>query len=297
MKIRSKLDSKKALFLFYSVVYLLGVACLTILLILMKKASQISGINIFQILFTRELIIVLSLLPLMIKDRFNPFKVHHFKLQSSRHILFSISAFFWYSGILLCPVNEMVALAFISQIMASLFAKFILKEDLKETIIPAIFVAFIGVLIMQAHKISLYNLTENSYPVRGYIFCGITILLRGYIPILNKRLAEVSSSKTTNYLTHIFFLVASAIFIPTFKFFSIKYLPIIFICSILYFIENYLLILANKFLPVHHIQLLDFSKIIFSILASALILNEGFTINQIIGSVLIFGSYILALKK
>lgn len=283
----------------YYFLYLFGILNLTLTIIFTKKMVKLYNIPHMEVLFFRELIITIFLIPFMIKDRFNPFKASAFSLQISRHSLFAFSAYLWYFGMMVGPVNEIMTMSFLTPVIAIILSNRILKEKTDMKLWISLIVGFLGIIVMQYNKMSIENIlgkNNNFILITGYLASMSAILLRGYIPILNKKLASKSSISEMNYMSHIIFTLVAFMFFPGFKKIPLSAIFYLSICCITFFIEYYAVSVVYKKLTITKIQPFDFSKIIFSAVFSYLILGESFTCNQFIGILIIILSYFISKK-
>ena len=127
MSLIKAMNFKKGIF-FYS----FGIAFLTLLTTLFKMTTKKYHLPVTEILFFRHFLILIFLTPFMIKDgvkgKFNFFNKEELKPNVYRHILFSISTFFWYSALPLMPVNEIMTISFIVPVLGSVFCRFLFKR-------------------------------------------------------------------------------------------------------------------------------------------------------------------------
>ncbi len=277
--------------------YLFGVFSLTLTIITTKLTVKLYGVPHIQVLFFRELIITLFLVPFMIKDKFNPIKAKAMSLQVSRHTLFAISAYLWYFGLIAAPINEVITFSFLTPVFAIILSNRLLKEKTDKSLWISLLVGFTGIIVMQYNKISLQHITSTkiNYTLSfAYLASTIAIILRSYIPILNKKLSIQSSVSEMNYMSHIIFMIIAGLFFPTFKSLPLSSIGYLIICCITFFIEYYVVSIVYRKLPVKSIQPLEFSKIIFSAVLSYLFLGESFTIYQAVGSFIIIISYFIS---
>lgn len=268
--------------------YISGCFILTSLLVVMKYATIYYKLPFEQLLFTRQLLIVIFMLPFMIKEKFNPFNNKDtFLLQLKRHGLFAISTLLWYKALMIAPVNDVIGISSITPILGTVLAIIVLKEKRKKGIIPVLIICFIGATIIKRPSFS--NLDNDD--MLGYLFAICVVLIRSFIVVLNKPLSRTVKESHIMYFLNTLLMIFFALFAYKFKSFPIKILPYILFASATFFLEYFLINKAYKISPASTLQPLDFSKPIFSIILSYLILNEKPLLPQITGVFVIIIGY------
>ena len=113
---------------------------------LIKLAGQ--HLPVTQILFVRQLGMTIMLVPFLLKTFPASFKTDHLSLQLGRIVLALIAMLTGFTAVVNMPLADATAIAFAKSFFVTIFAVFILKETVGLYRWSAVFVGFIGVLIM-----------------------------------------------------------------------------------------------------------------------------------------------------
>ena len=129
------------------------------------------------------------------------FKKESLKPNLVRNIFFSIGTFLMYSGMSRVPLNEATAITFLTPIIGSFLSIKLLNEKSSKSLFISLIFAIIGMLIIKQP-----NITDNKETLIGYIFLFICVFIRGYVVILNKRVASKFDLITLLFYNHIIYL-------------------------------------------------------------------------------------------
>ena len=110
------------------------------------KILMESGFSTSQILWTRSLMIISMLTPLLIKNDGFKVKRELSKLYLARNLFFFIAVSCWFFVLMKVPLPQMYAIGFTSPIFASILSTFFLNETLSKHKILSLIGGFIGVL-------------------------------------------------------------------------------------------------------------------------------------------------------
>jgi drug/metabolite transporter (DMT)-like permease len=271
--------------------YILGVCALTFLVVTFKKILNEHKIPVTEAIFIRQLLIVGFLSPLMIKDKFKFFDKKALKPNFQRNALFFISTILMYIGLAEVPVNDAMTILFITPILGSIMAIYILKEKASNRLWVGLVGCFIGAVIVKKPSFNL----EDKQSV-GCALLLIVALIRGYVAILNKRLTKDFSVMQMLYYTHIIMLLGSTLFFREFKPVNKDVMILLLISAVGFFAEYFFVYSAYKRCSASMLQPLDFFKLIFSMIFSYLILKENVTTNQVIGGIVVVIAYIYSIS-
>ena len=262
-----------------------GAMFLIVLLnICVKRVIKDYGLPTWEVLFLRQAIIVACLVPCMIKSKFNFFDKRAFKPNFIRNVIFAFSTFLLYTGMARVPMNDATAITFIAPIIGSVLAVKLLGEKGSKAIFAALVLAIIGVCVIKQPGFSKASAI-------GYGALLLCVIMRGYIVILNKRLAGKFNTMTMMFYTNIIMLGVSALFFWQFKPVPLGAFSIMLLVSLLFFTEVYMVYKAYKYCNALTLQPLDFSRLLFSMCLSSIILGEAVMRNQILGGLIIVGGY------
>ena len=114
--------------------------------VFIRKSSE--DIHIFEVIFFRNLLACLIIIPLMYSSGLTSFKMHRPELFVWRAIFVSIGMFAGFSALTLIPLAQATAISFTTPIFVTILAIFIFGEVIKFRRIAAIWVGFIGMLII-----------------------------------------------------------------------------------------------------------------------------------------------------
>ena len=114
--------------------------------VFIRKSSE--NIHIFEVIFFRNLLACLIIIPLMYSSGLASFKMYRPGLFVWRAIFVSIGMFAGFSALTLIPLAQATAISFTTPIFVTILAIFIFGEVIKFRRIAAILVGFIGMLII-----------------------------------------------------------------------------------------------------------------------------------------------------
>ena len=114
--------------------------------VFIRKSSE--NIHIFEVIFFRNLLACLIIIPLMYSSGLASFKMYRPGLFVWRAIFVSIGMFAGFSALTLIPLAQATAISFTTPIFVTILAIFIFGEVIKLRRIAAILVGFIGMLII-----------------------------------------------------------------------------------------------------------------------------------------------------
>jgi len=114
--------------------------------VFIRKSSE--NIHIFEVIFFRNLLACLIIIPLMYGSGRTSFKMYRPGLFVWRAIFVSLGMFAGFSALTLIPLAQATAISFTTPIFVTILAIFIFGEVIKFRRIAAILVGFIGMLII-----------------------------------------------------------------------------------------------------------------------------------------------------
>jgi len=118
----------------------------TLMVALIKLVGQ--ALPVTQILFVRQLGMTIILLPVLLRGSVSLLKTNSLKLQFCRIMLALIAMLAGFSAVVNMPLADATAIAFAKSFFVTIFAVLILKETVGLYRWSAVFVGFLGVLIM-----------------------------------------------------------------------------------------------------------------------------------------------------
>ena len=279
--------------------YCIGMFITTFISVFVKKTMLEYKLPSWEVVFIREIFVIMTLFPFMIKYKFKFFQKNAFGLNLFRNILYFLSTILFYQVITKLPMNTCISIEFLVPVIAGIFAMIFLKEKGTKMTWIALLICIFGALIVKTPSFS----SDGEF--YAYLLLIVVILLRGGIICCNGKLASIFNTSSIMFYSNIMLFLMSAMFFTEF----IKPHPmaifILGIAGLLYCLEYFLIFTAHKWCTVLTLQPCEFSKMLFSIILSYVVLGEQTTQNQIIGSlvivigfsVMIFGKKYIETKK
>ena len=114
--------------------------------IFIRKASE--NIHIMEVIFFRNLLACLIIIPVMCSSGLATFKMNRPGLFVWRAVFVSIGMFAGFFAVTLIPLAQATAISFTTPIFITILAVFLFGEVIKVRRVVAIFVGFIGMLII-----------------------------------------------------------------------------------------------------------------------------------------------------
>ena len=114
--------------------------------VFIRKSSE--NIHIFEVIFFRNLLACIIIIPLMYGSGLDSFKMYRPGLFVWRAIFVSIGMFAGFSALTLIPLAQATAISFTTPIFVTILAIFIFGDVIKYRRIAAILIGFIGMLII-----------------------------------------------------------------------------------------------------------------------------------------------------
>ena len=272
--------------------YLSGMFISVAISIFVKKIMVQYKLPAWEVVFIRHSIIVALLIPFMVKFKFNFFNKYALKLNTIRNLFYFASTITFYIVMTKLPVNDCISIEFLVPVFAGIFAMILLREKGSKIMWLALAICILGAGVVKRPTMS------NKAEFYAYLMLFAVVLMRAMTITLNGKLATEFKTSTIVFYTNIMMLIMSSFFCMTF----IKPHPmailILFFSAIFYCIEYILIFTAHKWCTVLTLQPCEFSKMLYSIVLSSLVLGEATTKNQIYGSIIILiGFYIMVIGK
>ena len=257
--------------------------------VFVKKTMVQYQLPSWEVIFIRELAICIMLLPFMVRFKFNFFNKKTLKPNAIRNVLYAISTYLLYTLLTKMSVNDVTSFQFFTPVVASIFAMIFLKERGSKIIWLSLLVCVCGGFVIKQPDFN------NSSSIYTYILLCLFIGMRSFITILNKKLSMMFSISTIVFYTHIIMFLFSACFAWQFIKPHPTAIVILAFAGLIYCIEYILVYKAYTFCSVLVIQPCEFSKFVYSIILSSLVLGETTTINQIVGAIIIMIGFFISI--
>lgn len=250
------------------------------------------GLHGFEIAFFRNLFGVIVIAPMVMQHGLSVFRTGNLKLQFARAGVNSIAMLMFFYGITTGVALGLVqSLSFTAPLFTSLLAVLFLGERMRVHRWTALFVGFIGTLIILRPGMA------EIPPGAMYILCAA--MMWGIAMVIIKKLTETDSAVTISiymilFLTPISGIAASFVWTnPTWEQLAwMVAIGIIGTLSQLAFTQAFRLADATAVLP------FDFSKLIWSALLGWIFFAQVLDIWVWVGAILIFsGGFYIAMRE
>ena len=259
----------------------------------MKLMTNAEGsiFYIFELIFIRGVIATIFLFFCLLFTKQVNFKSMFASKRSYIRGLFeAMTMIFFFIGVVTMPMAEVYTLLNISPLLIILSGMLIFKEKVGLKRLLAVFIGFIGMLIV----INPNNLNFNYF----FIFP-----LLAAISVTAREIITAGFPKKTNSL-HVVFtsslivtIIAGLITIFTYTPINTEYINIILITSLFVTIANIFLYKSVIIAPLSITSTFRYSIIIFGIIVSYFILKEVPNINMLIGGTIIIISGIFIIQR
>ena len=239
-------------------------------------------IHIFEITFLRCALVIVVLAPIIFKEGKSIFITKQPKFQIYRIITNSIAMLCFFYGLTLTTLSQVTALNLTVPIFTTLLAFLFLKEKFRKHRLFALFVGFLGTIIVLRPDISI-NI--------GGILILISALIWSVSLIFIKRLTETDSSVTISLYAGVGMIPAT--FVAAYPYLIMPNLyqfSIIFFIAVTGTIAQTLLNSAFKRGELAFLLPLDYLKLIWSVLIGYTIFVESTPYTLWIGGFLIVGA-------
>ena len=190
---------------YFIVVALTLIGTLTAALMASGVKYLSNDLNPFTICFFRCLIGLIIVLPFIIKNKFKAIKSKNIKLQFYRSFINDISMITWFSAIGIMHLEKATALGFTTPLFTTILAVIILREVIRAHRITALFIGFLGVLII---------IRPGYLPIEsGTLLMLIASFSFSIVLIMVKKLSDIDSSLTIIFyhllfMTPVMFIIA-----------------------------------------------------------------------------------------
>ena len=263
---------------------LLSVFFASLMVILIKYLSD--TVNIYSILFYRGFFGFIFVLFLFIKIDFNILYTKKIHLHLIRSIINALALYFWFTSLTMSSLADVSAIGNSAPIFTTLLAILFMKEKIILSRILAIFLGFLGVIIILNPSFDYFKI--------GHYYALIAAILWGFLVVFLKNL-----SRTENFISVIFYF---QLFL--FLSFGILFYEYIEIQTNLNFIFILLLALfgnlsqifyfqALKLRDISYISPFEYLRFIFLTLFGIIFFYEYPNIKTYIGSLTIFSGIIV----
>ena len=270
---------------YFIVVALTLIGTLTAALMASGVKYLSNDLNPFTICFFRCLIGLIIVLPFIIKNKFKAIKSKNIKLQFYRSFINVISMITWFSAIGIMHLEKATALGFTTPLFTTILAVIILREVIKAHRITALFIGFLGVLII---------IRPGYLPIEsGTLLMLIASFSFSIVLIMVKKLSDIDSSLTIIFY-HLLFMTPLTFVIAIFFWEGINFSQffIFVLMGSAGLISHWCLAQAFKLSDTTFIMPFQFTKLIWASFIGYVIFAESPDKWTWFGGIVIFSSVI-----
>ena len=270
---------------YFIVVALTLIGTLTAALMASGVKYLSNDLNPFTICFFRCLIGLIIVLPFIIKNKFKAIKSKNIKLQFYRSFINVISMITWFSAIGIMHLEKATALGFTTPLFTTILAVIILREVIKAHRITALFIGFLGVLII---------IRPGYLPIEsGTLLMLIASFSFSIVLIMVKKLSDIDSSLTIIFY-HLLFMTPLTFIIAIFFWEGINFSQffIFVLMGSAGLISHWCLAQAFKLSDTTFIMPFQFTKLIWASFIGYVIFAESPDKWTWFGGIVIFASVI-----
>lgn len=167
------------------------------------KAVINAGVHPWQVVFLRNLMAVLAMTPLLAIRGTELVRTPNFKLYLARCAISTLSMMSWFTALSLVPIGELTAISFLAPLFGTLCAVLILGEVVRLRRWTALFVGFLGAMI-------ILRPTGSSFGT-GQLLALFSAFSGGMLAILIKQLTSRDDANQIVFITNLMMTPASLI--------------------------------------------------------------------------------------
>lgn len=167
------------------------------------RATIAAGLPPTEVAFLRNLCALGFLAPMIVRRGRDLFATENFKLYGLRCTLSTVSMTAWFCAIALIPLGEVTAISFLAPLFGTLAAMAVLGEVVRARRWTALFIGFLGALIILRPGAAQIGL--------GQVYALVSAMLGGCLAIMVKQLTVKDDSNRIVCLTTLFMTPLSLI--------------------------------------------------------------------------------------
>ena len=247
-------------------------------------------IPVFEILFIRQICVLLIISPLLLRNPIKLFKTNKLKLHVMRGTFAAIAMITGFTALVHLPLAEATAISFAQTLFTTLLAIIFLKEAVGIRRWSVTIVGFIGVLIIIRPSTDSINEYAILALISSLFVAGIIILLR--------RLAQTDNPSTIMAYQSLFVTVIMSG--PAFYLWIMPTwleLALTLMIGVLMSAMQWVRIQGMKVAEAASVAPFEYIRLIFATLIGIIIFSEIPTIWTVTGSAIIIGSTLYTLKR
>ncbi|MBE8604341.1 DMT family transporter [Vibrio sp. OPT10] len=265
---------------------LISTALFTIVGVFVRQLS--TDYDTFQILFFRQLIFMLLLLPAIRKNIGVLLKPNKISLHLLRILGAFTALYFGFISVSNIPFSDATALGFLQVLFVALIAHFVLVEQITSSRIFTIVVGFIGVMTVVRPTFASHNL---------YVLSGVIAALGAPVAVVCVRKVAQSEPKIT-LMAYQALAIGLMTLIPTLYLWrtpTVEDFMLLLLVGIISSFAQYVGISAYKWVQANIIANVEYVKIIYSLIIGLVVFSEIPDLWSMIGALIILISALIPL--
>jgi drug/metabolite transporter (DMT)-like permease len=253
------------------------------------RAAMNAGLHPFVVVFLRNLLAVLLLLPLLVWGR-GLLRSPQIGLYGLRVAISFLSMLAWFYAISLIPIGEVTAISFLAPLFGTLGAIFLLGEQVRMRRWAALIVGFAGAMII---------LRPGGSPLGiGQICALLSAVATGLTVVLIKQLTSRDDPDKIVFLTNLMLLPLSlvpALFVWRWP--TLDMLPPLLGMGVCAVVGHVALVRGYAATDASLAQTFEFSRLPFTVAIAYVAFRETIDIWTWIGALIIFASAIYITRR
>jgi len=249
--------------------------------------------SIFQILFLKYFFtLFLSITESYRKKNYNFYKTNNSKLQITRSVLSIIESGCFVLSFRYLSLADAHSIASLTPVIVVALSAIILRENVNLKTWIAIFIGFVGVLIIMRPGLSIFD-PMSLIPLTAAFFLSL-------YQIITRKVSEYDSSETSLFYTSVVGIILMSFIIPFFwqPMQSFSYLLFLGV-GIFFSLGIYFQIIALSFAKASVVQPFHYSLILWAIILGYIFYNDLPDLPTVIGAIIITlsGIYVLNIRS
>lgn len=260
----------------------------SLILVLLRYLS--ADLTVATLLFFRNLIAALVVLPLLTKRKLTLFKTRHLRLHGLRSLAALIGGYATFYAAATIPLTLVVAITFTAPIFASVFSFVSLNENLTRQKLISYGLGLTGMLVILRP-----NIESNSFGILAAVLASIMTAI-AFVSV--KKLSDLDPPYTVLAFPFSLLLPISIILaLSDWSTPSLEQFPLILLMGLSLIISQFCMVKAFSYAEASQLLPIDFIKLIFTSIAGVMLFEDKLDIWVIAGGVIILASAALLLSK
>ena len=249
--------------------------------------------SIFQILFLKYFFtLFLSITESYRKNNHNFYKTNNLRLQITRSILSIIESGCFVLSFRYLSLADAHSIASLTPVIVVALSAIILKEKVNLKTWIAIFIGFVGVLIIMRPGLSIFD-PKSLIPLAAAFFLSL-------YQIVTRKVSEYDSSETSLFYTSVVGIILMSFLMPFFWQPIQSYSYLLFLgIGIFFSLGIYFQIIALSFAKASVVQPFHYTLILWAIILGYIFYNDFPDLPTVIGAIIITlsGIYVLNIRS